>query len=985
MSLLLSAPELDGAALATYASSRFRDGVHPTPNFDLHRRRRRVESLQRSQSLPLGAEIELRTEAPSISPPAINPSSSPSSFPSADKSASDASSQHHRLHPLRPAAVTLFGFSYRVHSFGLRHWRGQLEYGLRVGVATALSGAMATLIPRVDTSSALLSIPYVLVFFAVLATAPTVGQSLGLLVQLLQGIACTSILVYAAIKAGLGLGTRWQGGLTIFLLECFGLYVMRAQFIGKKTAGAIIVILVLLFVNNPNDQDPLLVWRLILEVIAGCGLAIALQLLLFPRFARLELHERWWYGWRLMERLITAALDAYAAAPDVQQLTAMRGAVRQLRTACTTNLGAIKTRALETRVEDALLPPLFTHWPFYRQYAAYPRMDPMMHVTWMEEVLSLVDNVVLCVESVAMSEYHAEFQDWMISALGDFARAAAAVTREVGEVRCDTTALADAQRAVVAASQRCFELWHSVRIKTYRPSPPPGVTWASDFAGEPPPVADSLTITFVDVENHFAFLTTLDMLAGALSSRQLIPPPGPFEPLPLLKRYATLLLMWPYTWRIHAADAKVAVKVAGILTVVSLPWLIQPSVIHFANGYWIPIAVAFSYADVYGQAVNTCLTRVLGTTVGACFGSLAVNAVLQQDTTQLHPLTRSRAGGLLALLFCWMVVCAPFRLHPRWFYAGTVAMFTAPIIAIGWMSYGAAFLSPGDLALARIQDNILGCLMYLVLDYLVLPTTATGKLLTLLQVNVANLDTAARGALLHYARVYEVEGEGSDVGAREEVVPVAQLRGMGEAAKGIVGQQAGMLPFTTWEPPLPQPHCGRLSMYQPEVTGLHQQLMELQGRITLLTHLLLSTTQRLRADSARDDLALLLGQLDAASTRGLVDATGRVRQLLARLFAAPNDHRLLQGQECGQQELQEAERALLSLEAAQERACAVQFHAMASASPRQALPSLYAASSMKTADYVASALVQSLLELLGTAKRLRGMQTAHPLLDGDLQ
>ena len=588
-----------------------------------------------------------------------------------------------------------------------------------------------------------------------------------------------------------------------------------------------------------------------------------------------------------------------------------------------------------------------------------------------------------------------EFQDWLIGPLSDLAHAIAAVAREAGEVRLDPVALAAAQQRVAAASHRCFEIWHAVRIRTYRPNPPPGVSWAIDFADEPPPAGDSLTITFVDVENHFAFLTSIDLLAASLSAKALIPPASPFAWAPVLRAYAALLFLWPYTWRIDLAGAKVAVKVAGILTLVSLPWLIQPSVVHWSNGYWIPIAVAFSYADVYGQAVNTCLTRVLGTTVGACFGSLAVNAVIQQDTTTLDPITNSRVGGLLALLFLWMVVCAPFRLHPRWFYAGTVAMFTAPIITVGWKLYGPAFLSPGDLALARIQDNVVGCLVYLVLDYAVLPTTATGKLLGLLKGNIGLVDVAARGALVHYARMYELgeggegggggKAEGGEGGLVGGVEPVAKLRGMGEAAKGAIGQQAGMLPFTTWEPPLPQPHCGGLTMYQPEVTGLHQQLMELQSRVQLLTNLLLSTLQRLTSDACRDDLALLRSQLDSSSSRQLVDAADRMGQLLARLYAAPSDARLLQGQEVSGEEFQEAERELLALEMAQERACVVQFHAMASASPRQALPSLYAACSMKAADYAACLLAQSMLELVGTTKRMKGMQKAHPLLDGDLQ
>ena len=486
----------------------------------------------------------------------------------------------------------------------------------------------------------------------------------------------------------------------------------------------------------------------------------------------------------------------------------------------------------------------------------------------------------------------------------------------VGEVRCDPQAVKAAQAEVKSSWDVCFVQWQRARVIIHqyptqtadgeaidKEAFPPTPSRKADDDQNPhnhpslPPIDRSLKIGVNDLGNHSLFLTCFDLLSSSLATATLPAPPAPFLLVPVLRRYLAVLFLLPYTWHINIPEMKVALKVATILLIVSLPWLIEESVIHFDNGYWIPIAVAFSYANEYGQAVYTCMLRILGTMLGACFGALAVNAVIQQDTTELSVLDESTNGALLALLFVWMMVCAPFRLHPKWSYGGTVAIFTAPIVIFGWNGYRSNYLAPSDLALARISENAIGLLVYLIIDYVVWPVTATGKLIALLRGSLVSMEKTAADALDMYSRLYIAEAadnpseqkqQSSSPGTTAQPT-IAGLLGRVEATKQSVAQQEALLPLCLWEPPVSHPYCHDLSLYQPEVLGYHQQLFTLQGQINHLTFLLLRCVERATSKRAADDLRVLQAQCPAVISDRLVGHVTQIRTLLTTLYEGPKE------------------------------------------------------------------------------------------------
>ena len=950
-------------------------GVEPHLEFNLRRRIRSIRQDDRVQpSIPAAANSDAATHV------AIKTDAATSLSVPLPENAS------------RPAAIGFGRFVYRIRHHGPRHWCGQLEYGLRLGAAAVLSGAITSLIPAVQGDSWLV-IPYFLPFITLLVTAFKLGQTLSVCLQICQGAAVTIFLCWVALVSGLGLGNRWQGGIVIFFLELFCLYFFRAQPFAKKGSGAVIVIVVLLAVNNTTFDSNVWVWHALSEILCALAIALALELCLFPGLSTLELHYRWWQSWRLVERLVVAAVQSYTAL-DNDQLLARRSELDNFRKAARENLTQLKARAGESAMEKAFIPPPILLWPYYAIYPAkYGWLEPASLIAAMERLLDCVEQLSICIESLNTSEYHAEFQDWMSEPLIDFSITVRRLAAAVGEVRYDPEELKAAQAAVQGAWQRCFARWQRARYVINRfPNMPAAVEGeADDYGTRRAPIERDavLRLGVADLGNHALLITCLDMLVVAIAATS--PPTAPAT-IPLsvgLWKYANLLLCGPYVLRVDVPGLKVAIKVSTTLLIVSLPWLFYEGVDHFTNGYWIPIAVAFTYADIYGLAVYTALLRILGTMIGACFGALAVNAVIQQDTTTLDELDRSRYGWLLALLFLWMLVCAPFRLHPRWSYGGTVAIFTAPVVMFGWARYGATVLSPSDLALARIQENVIGVLVYLVIDYVWWPNTATTKLATVLKMNLRAVQHTSDGALRLYALAYGQAATADGVAKEAGPVPasaaptVASLQAEVKKCKEGVATLDTLLPLAMWELPIPQPHCHGMSLYQPEVAALHQQLLAGQTRINHLNSLLLTCVERMNSTNAQADLAIARAMTPQQNHDQLVHLIARLQQLLDTLYEGhPQSPHMMQlpppptkSQPDGSDTddpLRKADDLLLEFRVAVADACIVGFRA--NVEGRVAVPGLYLFASFKSAEYVAALMVQRLMDMVGLTRKLARLQ-----------
>jgi uncharacterized membrane protein YccC len=141
-------------------------------------------------------------------------------------------------------------------------------------------------------------------------------------------------------------------------------------------------------------------------------------------------------------------------------------------------------------------------------------------------------------------------------------------------------------------------------------------------------------------------------------------------------------LGWIFTLRLMAC-----MLVAGIVS----------EILPLQRSYWVPLTVAIVLKPDYGSVFARALQRGLGTVVGAVFG--AVLLTLAHGTwllipfgilAALLPYGRSRSYGLLAVFLTPLVVVLIDLLDP-----------------VGW-----------HLALDRLQDTLIGCLIVIVVGFL---------------------------------------------------------------------------------------------------------------------------------------------------------------------------------------------------------------------------------------------------------------------------
>lgn len=79
------------------------------------------------------------------------------------------------------------------------------------------------------------------------------------------------------------------------------------------------------------------------------------------------------------------------------------------------------------------------------------------------------------------------------------------------------------------------------------------------------------------------------------------------------------------------------------------------------------------------------------------------------------------------MLIPWILIFGYLKLVPEWGYAATVAAFTPALINLGRIPYGDSEPA-GDFALLRIEENLVGIAIAIVLTVVIFPVFAIDSL-----------------------------------------------------------------------------------------------------------------------------------------------------------------------------------------------------------------------------------------------------------------
>ncbi|CAF4309461.1 unnamed protein product, partial [Adineta steineri] len=168
----------------------------------------------------------------------------------------------------------------------------------------------------------------------------------------------------------------------------------------------------------------------------------------------------------------------------------------------------------------------------------------------------------------------------------------------------------------------------------------------------------------------------------------------------------------------------------------------------FENGQWILIALCMTQGDTVGGALTTMKMRLVGTLFGAMWAYITYLAV------------SDNVYHTFGMLVPWILFFGYLKPLPQWGYAATVACFTPVLITLGRIPYGDT-LPAGNYALLRIEENLIGIAVAVVLTIAIFPVFA----IDVLKNNIDTTLQLCRGSINAMHAIYDklFENEQLDV------------------------------------------------------------------------------------------------------------------------------------------------------------------------------------------------------------------------------
>ena len=251
-----------------------------------------------------------------------------------------------------------------------------------------------------------------------------------------------------------------------------------------------------------------------------------------------------------------------------------------------------------------------------------------------------------------------------------------------------------------------------------------------------PSFAEATLTSYGPPVEHYAYVMCLQQLVAAVqraaAAAREAPPPGLHW---TAREVASALWMWatikarggllPFTRRPQAKRLLYAVKLVGAVVIAA--WL---GVLTSGNGTWAAITcqIVGARASVHvGGSFHTASARLSGTMIGSMFAYFCL--VVLRPSAHGHP------GTLMVLLGLWAALLAVPRTSPKHAYGALVASFVPYIVVLGstrGSSKNGSTISSRELAYTRIEQNLLGILVWILVELLIWPQRASRLLPTIL-------------------------------------------------------------------------------------------------------------------------------------------------------------------------------------------------------------------------------------------------------------
>ncbi|CAF2892029.1 unnamed protein product [Rotaria sp. Silwood2] len=563
----------------------------------------------------------------------------------------------------------------------------RVQFAIRMTISFLVGGFLAYGTPLNNQ----LTTQYLIPVMCILSIQETCGMTLLASYQILTAVTPLSIFLFVVQKIGLGYKNYLAAELVLLISSLFVAYKC-SQVQTRKIALLINAIFFSTIVNQTNLPSTF-IFILLEEFVIGIFVGLIVSIVIFPLFATFDVENRVNYCLTNLQQMETIVIQAFLCTDQMSaQVSLARASTIEQMVRTTMNL--MHTRLNEARMEPSrCLQRIFNR-----------RRRHLIDLTLQEQeylVSALMFHICslrIMVTQCQFNEYHSHFTRELQTSLLHLSSCQSTV---VSSLMLSPIVTRDEFNDSLTKLQQALDSLRTAFIE-------------ARLRHVEHVLESAKTIRSEDHLSHTFFLFQLDAIVRLLIQATAIDQnknffqeiKDAFKKKRKKKRRTIMEVLKPQWPRfLSAFKSMVIIGVGSIFVMV--PGLATA----FENGQWILIALCMTQGDTVGGAFTTMKMRLVGTLFGAMWAYVTYLSV------------NDHVYYTFGMLVPWMLIFGYLKLLPNWGYAAAVAAFTPALINLGRIPYGDT-VPAGNYALLRIEENLVGITVAIVLTLVIFPVFA---------------------------------------------------------------------------------------------------------------------------------------------------------------------------------------------------------------------------------------------------------------------
>ncbi|CAF3358711.1 unnamed protein product [Rotaria sp. Silwood1] len=563
----------------------------------------------------------------------------------------------------------------------------RVQFAIRMTVSFLIGGFLAYGTPL----NKQLTTQYLIPVMCILSIQETCGMTLSASYQMLTAVTPLSIFLFVVQKIGLGYKDYLAAELTLLISSLLVAY--KCSQVQTRKIALLINAIFFSTIVNQADLPSTFIFTLLEEFVIGLFVGLIVSIVVFPLFATFDVENRVTYCLTNLQQMETIIMQAFLCKDQMSaQVSLARASTIEQMVRTTMNL--MHTRLNEARMEPSrCLQRIFNR-----------RRRHLIDLTLQEQeylistLMFHICSLQLMVKQCQFNEYHSHFTSELQASLLHLSLCQSTV---VTTLMSSSIISRDDFNGRLNELQKALDSLRTAFIE-------------ARLRHVEHVLESAKTIRSEDHLSHTFFLFQLDAIVRLFIQATTIGQKKSFfqeikdvfKKKHKKKRRTVIEVLKPQWPRfLSAFKSMIIIGVGSIFVMV--PGLATA----FENGQWILIALCMTQGDTVGGAFTTMKMRLVGTLFGAMWAYVTYLSV------------NDHVYYTLGMLVPWMLIFGYLKLLPNWGYAATVAAFTPALVNLGRIPYGDT-VPAGNYALLRIEENLVGIAVAIVLTLVIFPVFA---------------------------------------------------------------------------------------------------------------------------------------------------------------------------------------------------------------------------------------------------------------------